>query len=409
MANQEMLATRGGPNLFADVDALIANGRPTEEKSFDNTRAFLSELTFHISQGRARKKNGQTESLDLKGYVPPIGLLDTVEKQTRRLEITARYISEYSESATEVAERFNLKSRERIRQVVTDTLTSLWNNAPYYLRQKYPIKTLDTDKRNSLHYGLTGKIASALVSGENTESLNERFGVNSVRNIRKKLVRFNVEVPYVQRPLRKRFAGLRNPDATREQIQELLDEIGPGGRYRTLLRSGFVINLSRVAKQAGLFTDTSDILPIWRRLRAQGLPAGKCALKIKRGSREQVLYYYFIAATNLDEATDILRSSTEFTHLKQNPVEQVAGTKNEPPNTTKLECTDDYGFVGSLIREITGKRFGGNGYIKMANMIIDSPVPVYKTRRGHNFYYPTAQKEKMKKFLIVRLKELQVD
>lgn len=397
------LAAGGGPNLFEREDAAICDRRPTAGKSFDNTRAFLSELTARV------RVLAEGEVVDTKDYFPPVKESGRLAKKRyyRRLEIVSRYASEYTESADKVAKKFGRTSRERVRQIFKKTFDDFWKSAPDELKQKYPFESLDTDKQNSIHYGLRGEVVAMLESGEDVKAFKKRLGVDTVSYVRKTLRRFGVEVLHARQTIPERFAGLKNPDATRQQTQELLDEVKHNEQRRVLLKAGWIINLSQVARRASLYPNATDILSIYNKLRAEELPVRRLAHKIKgKDGRETLRYYNFIAAKDLARATDILSTASEFARLKQNPVVQVSGPDGKIPNTNDLRFSKNYGHVGNLIFEISGKRLSGNSKIKLADIIKNLPGPTYKMLRGNGgFYYPVSQKEEFREYLTLRLRE----
>ena len=334
MANQERLATAGGPNLFEKEDAAIAERRPTEERSFDNTRAFLSELSYPPDTIKEDEKG------ELKNYIPPVlPIRGAPRRYERNFHIVSMYTSSYSKNTQEIADKFSL-SRGEVGRIIRNTIKTLWENTPNELQEKYPLETLSTDKRETIRFGLRGKVVKLIEEGEDPKTISEHVGLNNMTKVRRTLSsRFGFETPPVRGFVVRKFTELGETTSTGEEIQKLLDQV-TRSQYQTLIKSGLIVNLTRVARNAELHPDTSDILPILNELREHNIPTRRLPYHLEVDGKKVVVHNNFIAARDLSRATEILENSAKFSLLKDYPVSQVAGPESPLPNTNDLKNKD---------------------------------------------------------------------
>lgn len=205
------------------------------------------------------------------------------------------------------------------------------------------------------------------------------------------------------------FEGLRNLDATDEEIQTLLDKIWHHGQCRVLKQAGLVIDLKTVAKKAGLYLAGYQVYFISESLKKEKLPQTKIPNKIKdKNGQEITFYYHIIASIDEPNAIDILKNDRNLDDLRINPVSQIAGPRGEKlPNTYELN-SEEYEPVSNLIAEIRGLRRLGRskGGIKTADIIKGSPVGIYCAQGRNTLYYRKGQEEELREHLESRLRTL---
>lgn len=354
--------------------------------SWDNTLNFLAGLTPPISEANDPEAGSLYKWRGLKD---------------RNLEILGWYAGT-DESGKKVGRRYNIPTRERVRQIVTRTLKLLHTSAPESLQEQYPWESLSTDKQGRL----TAKVAELVTQGKSSHQIQKELGIsNKQLNYRRhKLKRRGVKLPPLppaQESTLVKFASLNNPDITEEEAAKFLDRITTKSRYSILHEAGLIVDLSNLTRKAGLFTERRDIPLIYEELRQQQFPVRK--LPPVKEQNKIIGYYYFIATITENKAIQLLQEAPQFQHLKENPVKVVAGQTDKIPNTNALENSGKFAHIGTLIRVMRGVRLSPSSKIKIADIVDGSPIPVF--RYGFCHYYPLEQEEELEKYVKGRLRK----
>lgn len=400
MANTEKMSI---PNLFAEEDAKrVVSATP----SWKNTLGFLAELTFPIDAVE------NLSSAESNNWIPPVKRRGNIDAYIREFEIVSRYVGQ-NEKMDEVGQKFDI-SRERVRQVLRKTLKSLHTNAPTQIREKYSFESLSTDSRSTIEArmrrstilgGKSARVAELLSSGKNIEDIRAELG--RISGTRQTLESWGINLPPLQEPNLVVFRELNNEDLDDETVQIELHKVNNNRQYEVLRKAGLVVDLSSVAKQAGLHISPRDVKRIHEVLDEEKMPMGKASSYTidENGQRKVWGWANFIASIHIEKALAILKTNYEIADLRINPVKLVGGPDNgKIPNTTVLSARKDYLSVGALINDVKGKVRNNYIRIKMSQIIAGSPIQVY--RWNNSYFYSKEQREQFASFLATRLTEL---
>jgi len=408
MTNHEKLAQFEGSHLFAHEDK-----RPIVGKSFDNLRRFLSEGA--VAAVRTYPPGEKPDYSDKSIYYPQPGKFTDLQALERNLGMVWDYVLG-EETLKEIGRRNGNLTREAARTIIKRAVRSLHEAADDPSRDRFPFESFDFAKpltlgsrqrKSEARGGISLKIARRLDQGANLEELKKDYTTSQLINARPVLKSWGYELGRKINLILPQFEGLRNLDATDEEIQSLLDKIRNHRQYQVLKQAGLAIDLSTVAKKAGLYVWTHQMYFISESLAREKLPQAKFANKIKdKNGQERIVCYRIIARIDQLNAIDILRVDRNLDDLRINPVRQIAGPKGEKlPNTTQLK-SEEYASVSKLIGEIRGLRWTGKakGGIKTADIIEGSPVGIYGT--GNKISYRKDQREELRNHLESRLRTL---
>lgn len=384
MKSPETLAPLEGQN-FAKQDQ-----GPISGKSFDNLRRFLAEGA--ITPVRTYPTGEKPDYSDKRIYYPS-AKGTSLEKWKRNLSMTYDYaLSE--ETLEEIAKRNGNLTEQRAQQIIYRTVRGLYEGADDPSRDRFPFESFDFKKPLTLasrqrmseaHGSISLDIARRLEQGETLDELKKIYTTNQIGGARRVVEPWGYKLERELTPILPQFEGLRNLDATDSEIQTLLDKIRNSRQYQVLKQAGLVVNLSTVAKKAGLYISPDQIDFISESLAREKFPQAKVPHKIKdKNGQEKIAYYHIIATTDEPSAIDILRSDRNLDDLRINPARQVAGPRGEKlPNTYELQ-SEEYRSVSNLIAEIRGSRWSnrGKGGIKTSDIIKGSPVEIYRTHHS---------------------------
>lgn len=137
MANPELLAERGGPDLFADEDSKPLN----EGKSFKNLQRFLSEGA--VAPVRIYEKGEGPDYSDRRIYYPG-GKSVQMRNWESNLQITYDYAfgeKKYEQLAKEAG-----VYPSSINYIIRRTVQLLWRDSPQQTRQFFPFDSFDFKK-----------------------------------------------------------------------------------------------------------------------------------------------------------------------------------------------------------------------------------------------------------------------
>ncbi len=396
MTNPERLVQFEGSDLFAREEE-----RPVEGKSFDNLRRFIAYGA--VAAVRTYPPGEKPDYSDRRIYYP--SAKDTsLQNWERNLGMVWDYAFG-EETLEEIGRKNGNLSREVTRMTIKRTVRSLHEAADDPSRDRFPFESFDfrkpitlasRERRSKAKGGKSLEIARRLDQGATLKELKNDYTTHQIGRARRVLESWGYELEREINLILPQFEGLTNIDATDGEIQSLLDKIRNHKQYQVLKQAGLVIDLSTVAKKAGLYVGSDQVYFISESLAREKLPQAKVPTKIKdKNGQEGIVYYRIIARIDQPNATDILRADRSLDDLRINPVRQIAGPKGEKlPNTTQLK-SEEYESVSKLIGEIRGLRWTGigKGGIKTADIIEGSPVGIYGTNDGRISYRKDEEEE----------------
>lgn len=409
MTNVERLAQ------FQGQDFTHEGQRPIEKKSFENLRRFLAKGA--IAPLRTNATGEKPDYSDRRIYYPSIKTSMSLQKWERNLWMTYDYGFK-EETLEEIGKRNGNLTREAARQIIKKTVRSLYNEADEEARDRFLFESFDFKKPRTLasrqrfseaHGGISLQIARRLEQGATLDELKNDYTTDQVSSARPIVESWGYKLKREKTPILPQFEDLKNLDATDSEIQTLLDKITTS-QCGVLKQACLVVDLTTVAKKAGLYIPSDQIHFISESLRKELLPQTKVPFKTKdKNGQEKIYHYHIIATTDEPNAIDILKNDHNLDDLRINPVGQIAGpTAKKLPNTYEL-ASEEYGSVGTLIADIKGwLRWSGRdkGGIKTADIINGSPVPIYIANNDRRFSYRKDQKEKLRKHLESRMRQL---
>jgi hypothetical protein len=407
MTNHERLVQFEGSDLFAREEE-----RPVEGKSFDNLRRFIAYGV--VAPVRTYPPGVKPDYSDTRIYYPSAKHTN-LENWERNLRISYDYVLG-EETHEEIGRRNGNLSREAIRIIIKKTVMGLHEGTDEESRDRFPFESFDFAKPLTLASrqrsseakgGISFEIAGKIEQGATLKELKKDYITGRLTKARPILKSWGYQLEKEINPILPQFEGLKNLDATDEEIQSLLDKIRNHRQYQVFKQAGLVIDLSTVAKKAGLYVGSDQVYFISESLARKKLPQAKVAKKRKdKNGQERISHYHIIAGIDQPNAIDILRADRSLDDLRINPVRQIAGPRAEKlPNTTQLK-SEEYQSVSKLIGEIRGLRSTGKAKagIKMADIIEGSPVGIYGT--GNKISYRKDQREELRNHLESRLRTL---
>ena len=156
------------------------------------------------------------------------------------------------------------------------------------------------------------QIEKALLEGKTIPQIEKELKPSQISHAREALRGWGIEIPYKFSPILPRFEKLRDPKLTDPEKQKLLDSVGHDGVLRAL-SSGegqFIMPVSRIGWQAGLFFRVDKVNIICALLRSKGIPASYFSHFVRSGGRKrEKRTYYFICATDRDRAIEIIKDA----------------------------------------------------------------------------------------------------
>jgi hypothetical protein len=386
------------PNLFEKEDA-----RPAEGKSFKNLTRFLEE--------------GAVAPLDRRNYYPKVWGNQT-DRWERNLRMTYGYAFG-DETLQDIGNNNNRITRETVRQIIKRTVKNLLIDSDEETRSRYRFESFDFAKPLTLasrqrlsekRGGRSIKIAQMIEEGATLAELKQHLTTNQIAYTRNTLKSWGYDLPRKLEPVEPvlpRFEGLKNQDATDQEIQVLLNKITTTSQVAVLKEAGLAVGLLDVARKAGLYLKANQIYLVRESLARENPPIPQAKIPNKNAKGQITGCYHIIAAIDEPEAINILRRDIGLDALRINPVSLAAGTKEATaPNTTELIRSDKYDRVGNLIEEIRGIRLGSvrKDRVKIERIIEDSPVPVY--RYSNSCFYRKDQENELRSHILSRLRRL---
>lgn len=402
MANPERQSI---PNLFAEEDAKRV---VTPNRSWDNTLGFLVELNYPIDALNVQSAD------DPKNWLPPVRNFhrDCVEQYERQFERFSRYAG-FDGTMAGVGAEFGV-TKERVRQIVDETLKSLYEHAPLAVKEKYLPKSLATRKNKTTEQkmrlslargGKSVKVAEALAEHQSVKQISEQFG--GLAGSRTILKGWGLDLPYVQEPTVEKFSGLGDGDLKPRGTQSLLNQVDSHGQYRTLLKAGLVFNLTSTARRAGLFACGRDIARICEALDVNGVPRARVihSRNQKVGKKVNVAWYHYIAAKDEARAIAALESFACLEDLRTNPVTVIGNSgRHEIPTTTQLRNHERYEHIGNLIKEMIGRQFQNNNGVTIPDFLEETTARAYSCTSG--YYFAKEDRDELVSYLAPKLAEL---
>lgn len=247
-------------------------------------------------------------------------------------------------------------SRERVRQLVEDTLLDLWNLSSPEVQSKFPLRKLYEGKTNKLR-GANLQAFTMIQEGKTAREIYQKLGVDSTKfsQVRSILSKRNVNLEYLSyesERLAKEIEGSQSD----EETSKLLSKIDRN-MHANMTRLGDrpITTLKDLATQSGFFFSNRDLKIFLEVLKEANFPLGIVNRKVPLGKGKFVEQnYYFIASKDLRRGVSILRESDTLHKFKTSPIRKITGEwSDEVPSTWQLTGSGEYKTVGSLLR-----RFG---------------------------------------------------
>ena len=353
--------------------------KSAQGRSFQNVLDFLAEQVFPI---------------ELKTQVPPKHPNQTQENWERNLRITGLYLGTGpNQTLDEIGG--DVLTRERIRQIVKETVRKIQANSNQEMQERFPLESfyfgkpqdkVTIGKRISKRHGnLPLKVGGAILKGQSLSEIRRRFGHRKVYSALHTLRKWGIEIPR-EKSVRERFASLANPELSDQEVQKILDTVtGSAYRYLSRGKNPILTKVSGIARSASLFLTSRDVGLISTVLKKAGIGVGFAPSgSFRRKSGEQIQFrYHFIRTLDTDRAVNLLKQAPEFEHLKTNPVAVLGRPSAEIPSCYKLQ-SGEFAAVMNLVAEIRGRRLNQKSRIKLVKIInADCPVSVYKRRASY--------------------------
>ena len=396
----ERLSTGGGPNLFEKEDAALASGRPTEGKSFENILAFLSEYVV---------------STDTKTMTPRSGI-QTLDQWGRSMRILGQHLGT-DKINEEIADELGV-TKQNVNLIIKSRIRRLYESASPELKAKYPLESLSSRKPlpiasrrrySEVRGGLAARAERMASQGKTPAQIKQELGGSrKLGDARQALRGWGINIPLEINPILPALKDLANTDLSDKDIQDLLDKVQNSWQYKVLLKAGLIVNLTSLARRAGLYLRGSDIPRIYEVIKGENLPVGKVSNYVRGEDGERAIlgWYYFIAATRGPKASSILKETPELQDLRINPVRVIGVPVKTVPNTTELERSGKYRRVLKLAGEIAGRKLRSN-LLNQKNIVAGHvSVSFYTEEVGGGFWYEVEHEDAVRAHLAKRMKEL---
>ena len=321
-------------------------------------------------------------------------------------------------------------SRERGRQMNKDGLIRMHENLSEKNRQKFPLKTILSNKPLSQAFcerlsaegsGLSLRIKAVAKTGiTDPDKIASKLGTTrrKVMGRRKILLGWGIEL----KKKRKSHADLREKikrAKTNEKRQKILDDIP------AMVLRGMIDKDRRMGEQA-IFGRVGNILRelgfdyrqanlVVEVLRSVGLVVRSLntGYKIRQGKCEYEQYCYICLAKDEEriKATIFQMEASEQKlgngKLRRVRVKLTYGTRDDRttmPSTFALQNHMGFQSAKEIIKEITGICVGKSKAFKYQDLLSGSPVEVWG--RGGGLYFPTSKAEELKAFIAKRYQDL---
>ena len=322
----------------------------------------------------------------------------------------------------EIADELSV-TKQNVNLIIKGAIRRLHKSASWKLKAKYPLESLSTHKPLTLASrrrlseaggGIAVRVEQMISQGKTPAEIKQKVGGSErLGHARKTLSGWGIDVPLELNPILSVFKELSNTELSDKGIQALLDKVQNSGQYRVLLRAGLIVNLTSLARGAGLYPRRQSIPRISNVLSENKMPQGKAARygKGEGGERKILGWYYFIAATLAPRASSILKGAYELQDLRINPVRVIGAPVETIPNTTELEWrTDKYRSVLKLAEQIAGRKVSFrklNRYSIVSGVTSsDDSVSFYTLEAHGRLWYEAKHEGAVKEHLKMRLEEL---
>lgn len=356
-------------------------------------------------------------SLETGAQALPLSLKPPRQFWQRNLAITKEYILGDDITLTDVGMVYGI-NRERIRQIIANTVGKLWSNSPEEVQKLLPLNQMRLAKPRSLQYrqdqslrlgGRSFIVARLLAKGSSLEKLKQAAGgSHNLGRVRVVLEGWGLEIPRSKRNLYTLYQPLESPAAGYKLPQSLTNEIDRSVYETDLRRSRktgnrILISLRGLTRECGLhweYADTRVTDIISRVISEAGIDVMKIFEEVKSGPQEGTRMRFVIPSAFADQAKQVLRSDPRLEPYRKNPIEKIYGPQSEHmPTTTDLVSWKEYGGLSSLLGQIGRKRV----YKKLLGNMFDDqcPVPIYGYRNA--VFYPLSQEELLRAYLLKRL------
>lgn len=395
--------------IMIRVEALESSSRvndPTspQEKSFENTLAFVTD------------ERVSSLPIDTKVQTPPRSKWTTQSQWERDWAIAGEYLG--TDKTLEKIGRESEIGREHVSQIVKKCVNQLYQIQNAEVKSEFsldqfsynkPLPVSSRRRRSEAQGGLSVRIEQALSEGKTIPQIKEELKPKQIGNARKALSGWGIKIPYEYNHILPRFEKLRDPKLPDEEKQKLLDSIEHDGVLRALSsgEGSFIIPVSRIGWQAGLFFRVDKVNIICTLLRSKGVPTSYFShfVRSRVGDKEEIKRtYYFICATDRDRAIEIIKGAKELDQFRVNPVTIFGKATDRILRIGELQDSGNYLHLGSLVIEIRGRSLG---HIKAENIILDDcPASVFRYKRSR--FYRLDQKEQLREYLKKRFRELRL-
>lgn len=376
---------------------------------------------------------------------PPQARTKLFPNWVRNIDITSTYLFGGYEgrdnnrlfSLEEVGRIFPLAhgpiSREAVRQVVSKTVSNLWEKSPE-LHEEYP--SLDDLKKKigkppflTIPERTTRDILEDIDGGSGYEDLSKKYSARSRYLTRQILEPFGIEVPLAEGRTKLFMEEIKNvsPDTDTPTLTRLLGQVNRGtflnGFYGDFWYTYF-ISLSGLLKDLGFrLYNKAGYLSLFKEILEQnGVPVGHQQVprvkgKVEGESQEEVSNYYYVFRVQEQNIKDLTLNDPQlqpFLQGSKSPIRQVTGeVLASLPSTYELQKRDNYKGILPLARSL-GIKAGGRG-INVSVLLQGSQGSAFvvlsyeSTRDGRNkimYFYQKSDKEALARHLLEQADKL---
>lgn len=315
---------------------------------------------------------------------------------------------------------------EQIRQIFKSFLINLWNNCSPELQEQYTLNDILTarkpwsqksrERSSASQGGASLKIKAQVESGI-TDIDNISTNTEISKQVVRKLARGTLKDWGISIPIpRKEYASYKKTleqleeETDDKKIQELLDQLP----YHAVLadmgkkkEASLFRSLLTLSREAGFHPKNNETHFFETSLRTAGVPITRKDRVVDR-TKQHVGAYYILLSRHKDRAMQVLKEDQYLQRFLRNPVKIICGATNGMKNenlltTTKLIKKQSYEVVGKVLKELGIITGGTRSRIRYSDIFTpECSVPIYCYRQ--HYYYPVDQEEKLKLFIVNKLK-----
>lgn len=260
----------------------------------------------------------------------------TEETWIERRSITAIYFSSVARYE-KLGLIYNL-SRERIRQIIGETLTDFHLALPDPVKDQFPLheilssqgKTKDRQYKALLE-GKYNRLVELLEEGLDITQLADRLKLNE-QLVKRRLLflkGLGLKIPEFPRKgvdVKKLLAQLQDQSLHDAKVQQLLDQVTSSAySVGTLGDNPILIPVVKVASEAGFHSIARNGPKFTQALKDAKIPLGILKREVKTGPQKGTLNYHFIASHHKERARQILLGDPNLKRFLENPVSQIRG------------------------------------------------------------------------------------